>query len=597
MSKKVALVFLACLVFVANAQKHEDSIKNGFKNGISSFFHTKQISKEFFDFMDSLNFRNAYKEPETYIDPAVLCTACVEVGEAALEARRNGTSAEDLANLVIEACVYLGLDTRRVCEGLVNIMVDTGLYIVDNSPDIKADHLCAVVAQSYGCEGEVPEWSINIPEKASIPPKKSSTYDETPLRIAHITDIHYDPMYLAGSLAVCDTYVCCQSDLGIAENPDQAAGYWGDYRSCDSPLNVIQSAFESMKERGNYDAIYFTGDIISHRMFDTTPERVKEEVHTIHNELRKVFPGTPIFSTYGNHDSHPVNCYAPPSVTDETVSSQWLYDDTAELWGQDLTEEAKETVRRGGFYSVLVRPGFRVISINGNTGYLFNWWILFETDPLGQLQWLSDELYKAEQNGEMVHLLSHNPSSDGSQFTIWSREYRRIIARFSHIIKATFNGHTHQDEITLYHSIENPTEPISVAWNGGSVTTISNLNNNYKVFSVDPTNFELLDYEVWSMNVTEANLTPELNPVWFKLYSFKEEYGVEDLSPASIRDLAIRMTEDHSIAQKYWRNRHRLADTALAGGCSDGCLKNLVCRMLMSQTYDNTQCQEITGNW
>ena len=59
------------------------------------------------------------------------------------------------------------------------------------------------------------------------------------------------------------------------------------------------------------------------------------------------------------------------------------------------------------FYVV---TGFRIISLNMNYCNNHNFWLLLNlTDPLGELKWLIDELFKAEAAGEKVHILGHIP--------------------------------------------------------------------------------------------------------------------------------------------------------------------------------------------
>jgi hypothetical protein len=60
-----------------------------------------------------------------------------------------------------------------------------------------------------------------------------------------------------------------------------------------------------------------------------------------------------------------------------------------------------------------------------------------------------------------------------------------FIFRFENTVTAIFNGHTHNDHFHVYYSTDEPTRPISVAINGGSVTPFTNLNSNYKTYSVD----------------------------------------------------------------------------------------------------------------
>ena len=70
----------------------------------------------------------------------------------------------------------------------------------------------------------------------------------------------------------------------------------------------------------------------------------------------------------------------------------------------------RRDIERLGSYSVLVRPGFRVIGFNNIYAVPTNFWHqLNQTDPQGALAWLVDELQHAEDKGELVHLLAHVP--------------------------------------------------------------------------------------------------------------------------------------------------------------------------------------------
>lgn len=56
-------------------------------------------------------------------------------------------------------------------------------------------------------------------------------------------------------------------------------------------------------------------------------------------------------------------------------SISWLYDQLDAQWRHWLPSSVSQTVRRGAFYSVLVRPGFRIISLNMNYCNNKNWFV------------------------------------------------------------------------------------------------------------------------------------------------------------------------------------------------------------------------------
>lgn len=202
----------------------------------------------------------------------------------------------------------------------------------------------------------------------------------------------------------------------------------------------------------------------------------------------------------------------------------------------------------GGHYSTVIRPNLRLVAINNNYCYSTNIWLLHSTDYFAdQLHWFRNELARASENGEKVHVISHIPSNDIKCFRGFAREYRKIVEEFSDIIVAVFNGHTHEDEFNVYYSVSDPSKATGVAFNGGSGTTFAYYNSNFKVYSVDNESFEVLDYESWHYNLTEANLHPHTPPNWKKTYSFKEAYNLTDLSPATMDGLVQRLGRDRDL--------------------------------------------------
>lgn len=93
-------------------------------------------------------------------------------------------------------------------------------------------------------------------------------------------------------------------------------------------------------------------------------------------------------------------------MTDESISSAWLYKSADRLWIKlGLPAEVSSTIQHGGYYTVLARPGFRIVSINTNYCYTLNWWTLYKSDdPASGLQWLNKILEKAEKAGEKVRI-------------------------------------------------------------------------------------------------------------------------------------------------------------------------------------------------
>lgn len=154
------------------------------------------------------------------------------------------------------------------------------------------------------------------------------------------------------------------------------------------------------------DFVYYTGDLPPHNVWNQSQEQQLYSLHTINQLLAKTFPNVTFYPAVGNHEAGtlspfaldssslrsvqaPCNLFPTPTVRSDNIS--WLYEAVADSWLQlGLPAETRETVERGGFYTTVVRPGLRVISLNMNYCSAENFWLFINsTDPLGQLQWVS----------------------------------------------------------------------------------------------------------------------------------------------------------------------------------------------------------------
>lgn len=93
-----------------------------------------------------------------------------------------------------------------------------------------------------------------------------------------------------------------------------------------------------------------------------------EVLKTITDLFKTYLPQKRVFSTFGNHESAPVNMY-PPHYKDlpEEFSIDWLYFAAAENWADWINDSRSvATVRQIGSYVANVMPGLRIISLNTN---------------------------------------------------------------------------------------------------------------------------------------------------------------------------------------------------------------------------------------
>ncbi|XP_055586711.1 sphingomyelin phosphodiesterase-like [Uranotaenia lowii] len=530
------------------------------------------------------------------------CTACRALFTTYLTYRRvlNWDRAR-IAAQAASTCESMNILTPENCVKIIDKNIDIFLHIIDNRPNLSAQTMCGIIFQSGACvleDREFLDWTINVAAGGTpiTQSKSGPSRSANDIKIVHLTDLHYDPHYRTGYNAVCDDPCCCRQGQGIPADPANGAGEWGDYRDCDSPWKAVEDAVRQAA-RSHPDAtyVYHTGDIVDHGVWETTvPGNIASITRTM-NLLRDSFPGKPIYNVLGNHEITPTNVFAPSHVTIADFSPSWVYSLVAEQWSQWLPADTRATITQGGYYTVLVRPGFRIIGLNNNDAYVFNWWLMYDPAYLrNQLQWLHDTLLRAEQANEKVHILAHIPFGAGTCFVTWSRQYRRILERFWNTVQAHFHGHTHADEFNVFYS-QNGQHAINVGFNGGGTVPFSNFNPNYVVYYVNPTTYEVTDFESLYFNLTEANMFPTRNPAWKPLYSFARDFNVPNVSPAALDTLARRFGSNPAELHRYWEKKVKYGDPFLEMGCDGDCLMGHLCDIVSNEANDDRKCNELVA--
>ncbi|XP_017885919.1 sphingomyelin phosphodiesterase 1-like isoform X2 [Ceratina calcarata] len=559
---------------------------SSFAEEIMLWANSSQTSELFMDIIQNLKFPTELQNSDFKTLAAGLyipiCTICTGTLKAFIDLRRKGESEENIRNNVIKLCVLLNIQKEEVCRGVVDLNLPIILYIVDSRPNLEASTMCGVVLESKSCplnDTEF-EWSIDITNNTHTTIIENNTQEQ--IKVLQLSDIHYDPLYEPDGNTKCGEPVCCRKGQNKTD-VTSAAGFWGDYDSCDTPWHAIVDVINHAKvTHQDIDFVYFTGDIIDHGVWETSKEGNIQSLRKIYNEIHDVFNDTAVYPIFGNHEPNPLNQFAPQNITQENLTTNWVYELLADLWiaYKWLPESTRPTILKGGYYTVTPRKGFRVIALNSNVCYSYNWWLWYTPrDPDDQLQWLVNVLSDAEKNNEFVHILSHIPANSNSCLSTWRREYLRIINRFTHIIKAEFNGHTHNDEIAIFYNSDS--KVINVAWNGGSVTTYTKLNPNYKVYTVNSSNYAVTDYENWMYDLGSANKHNDTTPAWYVSYSFKKEYNLPDLSANSLNNWLYETLRNDTLLDKYYRNFYKLAQPSLVASCDVNCKRELLHRAIV----------------
>ncbi|KAE8749617.1 hypothetical protein FOCC_FOCC003605 [Frankliniella occidentalis] len=373
-----------------------------------------------------------------------------------------------------------------------------------------------------------------------------------------LSDTHVDPHYKEGSLADCDLPLCCRASSGPVAAGKRTAGPWGDYGRCDAPVKLLENTLQHIaKAHPDLDGILWTGDLQPHDIWNQTREESLHILRLTTDLILKTFPGVPVFPALGNHEAVPVNSFSPSSVKGR-FSMNWLYDEVASQWSHWLPANQTGLVRRGAFYSVLFKPGLRVVSINTNFCNDKNWWLLLNSDdPDQELHWLVEELHRAEVAGEKVLVVGHIPPGTPECRSVWSRNLDEILFRYESTVSGLFFGHNHWDEFQLFFDRTNPDKlrPYAVAYVSPSVTPYEKPNPAYRVYYLDgerpDSTYSVLDHDTWTMDLKAANR--EGSPQWMRLYSARRAYDMASLTPASWTKLVRDMATNDDLFDSFYR--------------------------------------------
>ncbi|XP_033465658.1 sphingomyelin phosphodiesterase [Epinephelus lanceolatus] len=529
-----------------------------------------------------------------------LCKALFTIVDIAL---LSDVNEERVAHAVGEACIRLHLADEQVCREITELFRADFIRALQQSLLWPSEACALLVGPSCGKFDIYDPWNITLPKvpKPPVTPPSLPKPGSPQSRVLFLTDIHWDQEYVVGSAADCKAPLCCRKDSGSPSWRRREAGYWGTYSKCDLPRWTVENLLENAARDGPWDWVYWTGDIPAHNVWAQTRKQQLSELTTISRLIHKYLgANVTVYPAVGNHESTPVNSFPPPFVHGNR-SSAWLYNTMAEEWAPWLPEQALQTLRYGGFYTVEIQPGLRVVSLNMNFCARENFWLMVNsTDPANQLQWLVHILQESEDKGEKVHIIGHIPP--GLCLGSWSWNYYHIVNRYESTITGQFFGHTHMDEFQMFYDEETMTRPLGVAFIAPSVTTYVNLNPGFRVYYVDG-NYQgssrlVLDHETYILNLTEVNHSPgdprgpEQNPKWTLLYRATEAYGLTSLFPSDYNGLMQTFIKDDRVFQKFWYLRHK---GHVSEPCKETCKTTLLC-FLQSGRYDELeQCDLLHG--
>ena len=200
------------------------------------------------------------------------------------------------------------------------------------------------------------------------------------IRAVHISDVHIDKEYLAGSKAKCDSFLCCRAESGTPVAGDILAGEWGsNVGLCDLPVKTFESLMANVVNVQKPDLLFWTGDNSPHNIWDNTLEEVTDYTMSVTDIIKNAIKDSEItvVPIHGNHDTWPVD-----EQDFSTPNSSYPINHIKEYWS-DWLGDAKDKYGEYGYYSKelilkngkTLPAGSKVIAINTNSCDALNFYM------------------------------------------------------------------------------------------------------------------------------------------------------------------------------------------------------------------------------
>ncbi|XP_068085178.1 cyclic GMP-AMP phosphodiesterase SMPDL3A [Anabrus simplex] len=404
-------------------------------------------------------------------------------------------------------------------------------------------------------------------------------YITDPCYFWHITDIHYDDLYVKGG----DTMRGCRATESGLSGASKPAGRFGDF-NCDSPLALVDSAASAMRSKHgeNIEFVLWTGEGLLH-VPGTTGDHELILLQNLTHLLKHTFSSQFVFPVLGHQD--PI-----PPRNDK-------YHAISKMWRNWLPPEAISTFEKGGYYSIELKMNkLRIVVLNTN---------LFREDvnDLGQWEWLENKLRKSHSSKGLVYLVGHVPPGvderKSGQFTTshssysyhphFNMKYLELVRNHADIIMGQFFGHLHSDSFRVVYG--NKGHPVSWMFIAPSVTPRrmyhSGANNpGLRLYKFDSDTGQVLDYVQYYLDLVAANERDTAE--WQVEYNFTSYYGQREVSPHSLNELAQSFNEPSG--GKFFDRYHRANSVRLPPVCDANCVHRHYCAITRLDFNDFRSC-------
>eukprot|EP00727_Mastigamoeba_balamuthi_P001022 m51a1_g10917 hypothetical protein (997) ;mRNA; f:87748-92523 len=312
---------------------------------------------------------------------------------------------------------------------------------------------------------------------------------------------------------------------------------------CDPPAQLLDEMLaRTAALYPDPDMVFFLGDAIAHNDITATNGVIEKAWAYVLNAVQATWPKARVYPVFGNHETYPCNWLAPVAGQEiiRTITGYW----TERGWLRDV--EDQKALSDWGFYTVLHRPGHRIVAINNHWTNGSNKRLDDKVpDPTGMRAWLSGVISRAAAAGEKVWLIGHIRPNSGKAG--WPEFFNGLLAQHPGTIVREFYGHTHTDELMLGR-VAYGANTSSVGWVSPASTTYEGIWPSVRAAFFDPSAAIESEVHTYHVNVDASNAAKSL--AFEEFYEFREAYGMADLSPESFDVLLNRMLTEEEQCLK-----------------------------------------------
>jgi hypothetical protein len=116
-------------------------------------------------------------------------------------------------------------------------------------------------------------------------------------------------------------------------------------------------------------------------------------------------------------------------------------------------------------------------------------------------------------------------------------------------------------------------------------------NPGYAIIDIDKETLLPLNYEIWGMDIEQANLTDK--PMWEKKVDYVKDYNLDTYpTPNELWMLADKISKDMTLASVYQWNMSRNVGFPSDIGSSDA--GKIACSLKTSNTDEEDRCNGVT---